>query len=151
MARFNERGGGGFQQNNPQSQSAILQDRTVLIVDDDSDIRASVEAVFRANGARTMSTDNGNTAVRLSLEYKPELVVLDMMLPGQSGFLVLEKIKGFDDSPFVIMITANEGKRHRDYATGLGADRYLQKPVSLDVLIETAEDIFREAEAPRGE
>jgi len=143
MARYHERSGGGFQQRNQQNVNPVLFDRTVLIVDDDADIRASVEAVFRANGARTMSCDNGNAAVRISLEHKPELVILDMMLPGQSGFLVLEKIKGFEDSPLVIMITANEGKRHRDFATGLGADRYLQKPVSLDVLLETAESLLR--------
>lgn len=112
-----------------------LTGRTVLIVDDDRDIRDSVDAAFKAVGAETITCGDGNSAVRLSLDHKPDLVILDMMLPGRSGFLVLEKIKGFDDSPIVIMITANEGHRHKDFAEGLGADLYLEKPVSLEFMI----------------
>lgn len=127
-----------------------LDGRKILIVDDDPDVRESVEAAMRAEGARTMSCGDGNRAVDLSLNHKPELVVLDMMLPGRSGFLVLEKIKGYEDSPVVIMITANEGRRHRQYAQGLGADQYLQKPVSLEVLVETAAELLARDDAERG-
>jgi len=132
--------------NQPQGQ---LADRFVLIVDDESDIRESVEAVFKAEGARTQSCSDGNKAVRMCLEDKPDLVILDMMLPGRSGFLVLEKIKGYEDSPVVIMITANEGKRHRSFATGLGADLYLQKPFSMDVLIEKSAALLKQADEVR--
>jgi DNA-binding response OmpR family regulator len=60
-----------------------------------------------------------------------------MMLPKRSGFLVLERIKGYEDSPLVIMVTANEGKRHQAYAESLGVDAYLLKPVPLTHLIDT--------------
>jgi len=123
-----------------------LADRFVLIVDDESDIRESVETVFRSEGARTLTCSDGNRAVQTCLEQKPNLVILDMMLPGRSGFLVLEKIKGYEDSPVVIMITANEGKRHRSFATGLGADLYLQKPFSMDVLVEKSVELLRQAD-----
>lgn len=123
-----------------------LANRFVLIVDDESDIRESVETVFKAEGARTQSCSDGNKAVRMCLDEKPDLVILDMMLPGRSGFLVLEKIKGYEDSPVVIMITANEGKRHRSFATGLGADLYLQKPFSMDVLIEKSVELLKQAD-----
>lgn len=123
-----------------------LADRFVLIVDDESDIRESVETVFKAEGARTITCSDGNKAVRMCLDEKPDLVILDMMLPGRSGFLVLEKIKGYEDSPVVIMITANEGKRHRSFATGLGADLYLQKPFSMDVLIERSVELLQQAD-----
>lgn len=123
-----------------------MADRFVLIVDDESDIRESVESIFKAEGARTLTCGDGNKAVQTCLEQKPDLVILDMMLPGRSGFLVLEKIKGYEDSPVVIMITANEGKRHRSFATGLGADLYLQKPFSMDVLIEKSVELLQQAD-----
>lgn len=126
-----------------------LAGRFVLIVDDESDIRESVETVFRSEGARTLTCSDGNKAVQTCLNDKPDLVILDMMLPGRSGFLVLEKIKGYEDSPVVIMITANEGKRHRSFALGLGADLYLQKPFSMDVLIEKAVELLRQTDEVR--
>ena len=69
------------------------------------------------------------------------------MLPGRSGFLVLEKIKGTEDAPLVIMLTANEGKRHQEYAKSLGVDSYLLKPVPLEKLISTAEKLLDAEEA----
>jgi DNA-binding response OmpR family regulator len=80
-------------------------------------------------------------------EDPPDIVVLDMMLPKRSGFLVLERIKGFEDSPLVIMVTANEGKRHQAYAESLGVDAYLLKPVPLEVLISTCVELLEKEEA----
>jgi len=116
--------------------SARLTDRRILIVDDDPDVLEAVDAAFRSEGATTMLCSDGNDAVRRCQEEAPELVILDMMLPGRSGFLALEKIKGREDSPLVIMVTANEGKRHKAYAESLGVDGYVQKPVPLEFLIE---------------
>jgi DNA-binding response OmpR family regulator len=113
-----------------------LTDRKVLIVDDDRDVLEAVDAAFQSEGALTLVSMDGNDAVKKCLEESPELVILDMMLPGRSGFLALEKIKGREDSPLVIMVTANEGKRHKAYAESLGVDGYVQKPVPLEFLIE---------------
>ncbi len=79
---------------------------------------------------------DGNEAVRVCRNDPPDVVVLDMMLPRRSGFLVLEKIKGHADSPIVLMVTANEGKRHQAYAESLGVDGYMIKPVPLERLID---------------
>ncbi len=124
------------------SHEPKLEDARILIVDDDPDVLESIDAAFRAEGAETLLADNGNTAIDLCLSEGPELVVLDMMLPGRSGFLALEKIKGREDSPLVIMLTANEGKRHQAYAEQLGVDRYLLKPVPLGHLIEAAAELL---------
>jgi DNA-binding response OmpR family regulator len=59
------------------------------------------------------------------------------MLPKRSGFLVLERLKQRDEPPVVVMITANQGKRHMAYAESLGVDAYLVKPVPLQRLVET--------------
>ncbi|HRQ73755.1 MAG TPA: response regulator [Phycisphaerales bacterium] len=89
-------------------------------------------------GAQTLLASDGNKAVDLCRDDPPDLVVLDMMLPGRSGFLALERIKGREDSPLVIMVTANEGKRHQAYAESLGVDGYLLKPVPLEKLLDAA-------------
>jgi DNA-binding response OmpR family regulator len=73
-----------------------------------------------------------------------------MMLPGRSGFLALEKIKGHEDSPLVVMVTANEGKRHQAYAESLGVDGYLLKPVPLQKLIETVDRLVRNRDLEAG-
>lgn len=124
-----------------------LEDVKVLIVDDDEDVLESMDSAFQAEGALTQTAKDGNEAVRICLEETPDLVILDMMLPKRSGFLALEKIKGFDDSPIVIMVTANEGKRHQAYAESLGVDRYLLKPVPLSKLIDTAVELIEAAES----
>lgn len=118
--------------------SGRLDDIRVLIVDDDRDVLESIDAAFQAEGALTMVAMDGDEAVRICHEDPPDLVVLDVMLPKRSGFLALEKIKGREDSPLVIMVTANEGRRHQAYAESLGVDEYLLKPVPLSRLLDAA-------------
>jgi len=115
----------------------------VLIVDDDQDVLESMDAAFQAEGALTRAVADGNAAVDICHEDPPDLVILDMMLPGRSGFLALEKIKGREDSPCVVMVTANEGKRHQAYAESLGVDDYLLKPVPLSTLLDTAVKLMK--------
>jgi len=122
-----------------------LKDKRILLVDDDSDILISMQAAFEPTGAVIETASNGNKAVELAEKHDPDLVVLDMMLPGRSGFLVLEKIKSKkpkNAKPFVIMITGNQGARHKMYAESLGVSEYLNKPVKLDKLIATAERLL---------
>jgi CheY-like chemotaxis protein len=124
------------------NEGGRLEDVRVLIVDDDRDVLQSFEAAFASEGASTMTAQDGNEAVLLCQRHEPDLVILDMMLPKRSGFLVLEKIKGTEQSPLVIMVTANEGKRHMAYAQSLGVDAYVQKPVPLAKLIDTAIELL---------
>ncbi len=114
-----------------------LQGRSVLIVDDDEDILSSIELAMRAEGATTSKAIDGSAAVLACQNERPDAVVLDMMLPRASGFVVLEKIKETENPPVVVMITANQGKRHMEYAQGLGVHAYMTKPVPLQRLVET--------------
>ena len=113
-----------------------------LVVDDDQDILDSTELAFRAEGAEVILAADGNTAVSLFLAERPDGVVLDMMLPARSGFLVWEKIKETDDPPPVVMVTANQGRRHLIYAENLGVSAYLIKPVPLQRLLATLGDLM---------
>ncbi len=125
--------------------SQVLDGKRVLLVDDDSDILTSMQAAFEPTGAIVEMASNGNKAVELAERNLPDLVILDMMLPGRSGFLVLEKIKARkpkNATPHVIMLTGNPGKRHQMYAESLGVSEYFTKPVKLDKLISTAERLL---------
>lgn len=119
-----------------------LQDRRILVVDDAPDVRESIQQALNAEGAQTHTCGDGNSAVRLAESVDPELIVLDMMLPKRSGFLVLERVKRMENAPFVVMVTANEGRRHQQYAENLGVDGYLLKPVRLERLILMAMDLL---------
>ena len=124
---------------------SVLEGKRILLVDDDNDILATLQAAFEPTGAILESASNGNKAVELAEKNEPDLVVLDMMLPGRSGFLVLEKIKAKkpkNSKPFVIMITGNQGGRHKMFAETLGVNEYFNKPVKLDKLIATAERLL---------
>ncbi len=127
--------------NSPETEMR-LRDKKVLIVDDDPEVMASIDQAMQSEGALTQTCGDGNTAVRICEADPPDLVVLDMMLPKRSGFLVLEKIKQLPQAPRVIMVTANEGKRHQQYAENLGVDGYLLKPVRLERLIAIAQDLL---------
>lgn len=132
--------------------SEQLQGKRILLVDDDADILTSMQAAFEPTGATIDSANNGNKAVEMAEQNNPDLVVLDMMLPGRSGFLVLEKIKAKkprNAKPFVIMITGNTGARHKMYAESLGVSEYFTKPVKMDKLIATAERLLTAPAAPK--
>src|SRR5438874_1762167 len=127
---------------------AALEGKKILLVDDDNDILTSMQAAFEPTGAVVETATNGNKAVELAEKNNPDLIVLDMMLPGRSGFLVLEKVKAKkprNTKPFVIMITGNQGARHKMYAESLGVSEYFNKPVKLDKLIASAERLLAPA------
>ena len=124
--------------------SPRLQGRNVLIVDDDEDILSSIDLAMRAEGAVTNRAIDGNEAVHAWQTVNPDAIVLDMMLPKRSGFLVLEKIMESEHPPVVVMVTANQGKRHQVYAQNLGVHAYMVKPVSLQRLVDTVVRLLQE-------
>jgi len=121
----------------PTAATQKLNGRHVLIVDDDQDILASMEIAVRSEGAGTVKAIDGSAAVLAVQQHNPDAVVLDMMLPKASGFVVLEKIMEMKDPPVVVMVTANQGKRHQEYAHNMGVNAYLNKPVPLNRLVDT--------------
>lgn len=120
--------------------AGVLEGKKILVVDDDRDIRMAIEVALKELGPEVLTVGDGNSAVRRVQQDQPDLVVLDMMLPKRSGFLVLERIKRENTSgkqPQVIMITGNLGNRHRMYAEHLGVDRYITKPFRMEKLLKT--------------
>jgi DNA-binding response OmpR family regulator len=113
--------------------------RTILLVDDDADILSAMRTVLERRGYRVLTAADGNAGLAAAEREGPDLVVVDMMMPKKSGFLVLEKLKSRGGGPPVIMITANEGSRHKAYAEALGADAYLRKPFAMEQLLASVE------------
>ena len=124
---------------------ADLKNKKVLIVDDDPDVVTAITMSLADQGAEVFSAVDGAQAVEMHDKEQPDLVVLDMMLPKRSGFLVLERIKkgkAKGAKPRVIMITGNLGSRHKTYAETLGVDDYINKPFRMDRLLGSIEKIL---------
>ena len=121
-----------------------LNGYTILIVDDDLDILESIELAIRAEGAKTLMANNGTDAVKENKIAKPDAIILDMMLPKRSGFLVIEEIMKSKKTPVIVMLTANQGKRHMAYAKSLGVSEYFYKPIGLDRLIDRISNLLSE-------
>lgn len=122
-----------------------LDGKKILLVDDDTDILAAMQAALADTGATLDTATDGNTAVEKAMSDSPDLVILDMMLPKRSGFLVMERLKKGrkpEDPPRVIMVTGNQGSRHRVYAETLGVSMYLTKPFRMDKLIKAVKDML---------
>ena len=117
--------------------------RTILLVDDDNEIIESMRTVLESKGYRVIVARDGNAGLTIAERENPDLIVLDMMMPKKSGFLVLEKLKGRPGGLIpTIMITGNEGSRHRAYAEMLGVRDYIRKPFAIEKLVRSAEKIL---------
>lgn len=116
----------------------------VLVVDDDADTAASTKALLQMKGCDVFVAKDGGQAQSIFVMRKPDFVILDLILPHETGFEVCERMKQTNDSVPVLVITAIDMDDSRDLASRVGADGYLVKPVSTEVLIETVRDLFQE-------
>jgi len=106
----------------------------ILVVDDEHLIRWSLDQNLKKQGYEVVMAGTGEDALRMVCEQQPDLVLLDIQLPGISGIEVLEKIKEIDDDIIVIMLTAHSGLETAVNAMRLGAYDYISKPFNLDEL-----------------
>lgn len=123
-------------QANPNGKVTEKAQKTVLIIDDDHEIVASIRAVLETKGLRICTANDGNAGLAVAERENPDLIIVDMMMPKKSGFLVVERIRKNRLGCKIIMITANEGSRHRAYAELLGVDAYIRKPFAMEKLLE---------------
>jgi DNA-binding response OmpR family regulator len=119
---------------------------TILLIEDDRETATTLRGVLEGEGYDVTVAPNGVEGQRLLQAGRPDLVITDMMMPRMGGFPVLEFIRTMDDPPKVIMITANEGGRHKAYAEMLGVAGYLRKPFAMDIFIDAVRNAFRDAD-----
>jgi len=121
-----------------EANKTASQAKRILLVDDDHEIIESLRMALEAKGYTILVARDGNQGLAMAEREDPDLLILDMMMPKRSGFLVLEKLRRTRPVPMrVIMITANEGSRHKAYAEMLGVDDYIRKPFGMDRLLES--------------
>lgn len=116
--------------------------KTILIVDDDHELSDGLRAVLEKQGFRVIQARDGQQGKQMVYNQRPDLVILDMMMPRMGGYPVLEHFKGKTDAPPIIMITANEGSRHKAYAEYLGVIDYIRKPFAMERLMESVNKAF---------
>ena len=113
--------------------------KTILIVDDDVELSDGLRAILERQGFRVLQARDGHQGKQVVYAHKPDLMILDMMMPRMGGFPILEHFKDKPDAPPIIMITANEGSRHKAYAEYLGVIDYIRKPFAMERLLEAVE------------
>ena len=127
-----------------KAKTGSVSAKRVLIVDDDFEIIEAVRYALEAAGHEVVVARDGNQGLALAERENPDLMILDMMMPKRSGFLVLEKLRRLRDEPLpVIMITGNEGSRHKAYAELLGVSDYIRKPFAMDRLVDAVNNLLR--------
>ena len=117
----------------------MAEQKLILVVDDDRELVDAVRAVLERQGFKVIQAHDGHQGKQAIYNARPDLVILDMMMPRMGGYPVLEHFKGKTDAPPIIMITANEGSRHKAYAEYLGVIDYIRKPFAMERLLEAVE------------
>ena len=122
----------------------------ILVVDDEPDITALVAYHLAKEGYRVTTASTGRDALRAAREERPDLMVLDLMLPGASGYDVLTELRRRDETKElgVIVLTARKDESDRIKGLSLGADDYLPKPFSPQELVLRVRAVLRRLAAP---
>jgi two-component system phosphate regulon response regulator PhoB len=112
-------------------QAPIQKRKRVLVVDDQDDIRRLICMTVQFEDYEVFEADSGDTGLAMALELKPDLVMLDVLMPGAlDGLHVCRAIKAMPDPPRVLLLTGQGGRARRDAGHKAGADAYLLKPFS---------------------
>jgi len=107
----------------------------ILIIEDDFTIRQSIEYALRRAGYEVKSLNTGAGAPQIIGDFEPDLIVLDLMLPGMSGFEIAEAVRQKDTDTVIIMVSALDENEDKLMGFSLGADDYVSKPFSMDELL----------------
>jgi DNA-binding response OmpR family regulator len=114
-----------------------MQDRTVLVIDDDAELIELLKRIFARTGAQVVGACNGREGLRQFRALGPDLVVLDIMMPGMDGWEVCRSLRQISDVP-ILMLTAMSPSPDPSHARGRGADDYVTKPFDIQVLLARA-------------
>jgi len=122
--------------------------KTILIADDDPTIRDVLEQYLKREGFRVLIATNGQAALQTARSEKPDLVVLDLMMPELDGWEVCRRLRAESALP-ILMLTARGEEYERILGLGLGADDYVTKPFSPGEVVARIKEIFRRIEMSR--
>jgi CheY-like chemotaxis protein len=110
---------------------------TVLVVEDDPDLRDAIELLLLRQGYRVVATGDGLRAMTLAAQHEVDVALVDLLIPGQSGFQVAIDLKGrYGDNIRVVVMSGAVSSALRDYAFAAGAEQFLPKPFSPSQLLD---------------
>jgi two-component system OmpR family response regulator len=117
--------------------------KRVLVIEDEPNIIEAISFILSRDGWEVKTHSNGHDAVEAVRARAPDLVILDVMLPGKSGFDILQDMRKDDELSTipVLMLTARGQERDREMAERAGADRYMTKPFSNAEVLEAVRDL----------
>ncbi|WP_026959448.1 response regulator [Aliagarivorans taiwanensis] len=124
----------------------MTQTKQLLVVDDDQEIRSLLEQYLSKSGFSVISANDGEEMSKLLEDNHPELIILDIMLPGDDGFTLCQKIRRQSNVP-IIMLTANSDEMDRIVGLELGADDYIGKPFNPRELLARIKALLRRTQA----
>lgn len=122
-----------------------MQGKVVLVVDDDPNIRKIVEHLFERSGATVHLAVEGKEALRKCFQYRPDLIILDIMLPDENGWELCQEIRKLTDVP-IIMLTALQRDDDIIHSLDAGADDFVTKPFNSEVLLARARAVLRRSQ-----
>ncbi|HRO92003.1 MAG TPA: response regulator transcription factor [Promineifilum sp.] len=124
--------------------------RRILIVDDEPQLQKTIRAYLEREGYAVESAADGHAALDAAAAFRPDLVILDVMLPGLGGFTVLESLRRQSDV-YVLMLTARADEIDKVMGLTLGADDYMTKPFSPRELVARVRAILRRERSAPGD
>ncbi len=122
-----------------------MANKTILVVDDEADILQLIQYNLEKEGYKTLTTASGEEALREARRHLPNLIILDLMLPGLDGIEVCKQLRSTEDTKYIPILMVTAKSEESDIITGLevGADDYITKPFSPKVLIARVRAILR--------
>lgn len=124
-------------------------DQTVLLIDDDADLLQLASLIFKKAGAQVITANDGLDGISKFFTYHPDLIILDVMMPGNNGFDICQRIRQVSDAPLIMLTSLN---REEDMLKGLaaGADDFLSKPFNTEILLARAQTVLRRIQRLHG-
>lgn len=123
--------------------------KNILIIEDDDDIRNDLEKILNMSGYKTMTCNNGVTGLNYAIQFIPDLIICDIMLPKLDGYEILEKIQKNSDTSHIpfLFLSAKSSNSHVREGMMKGADDYITKPYDIDELLNAVEIRIRKKES----
>jgi DNA-binding response OmpR family regulator len=127
-----------------------MLDQKVLIIDDDADLLQLAGLIFKKAGAQVITAHDGLDGISKFFTHHPNLIILDVMMPGSNGFDVCQRIRQVSDEPLIMLTALNQ---EQDMLQGLaaGADDFLSKPFNPDILLARAQTVLRRSQRSTGQ
>jgi two-component system alkaline phosphatase synthesis response regulator PhoP len=123
--------------------------KKVLLIDDDVDFLKLISLILKEAGAQAITARDGLEGMGKLFTQRPDLIILDVMMPGIDGFKICQRIRQYSNTP-LIMLTALDHDEHMLKGLEAGADDFLSKPINREVLLARAKAVIRQSEQSNG-